>query len=332
MEQKRLEPMGVGGLLDRSFAVYRQHFATFFLLALILFAPLMLLQEALMSDMGSMPLLASDNESDSFEEFLQNRFLGSDQPVTEDPIKLLLFLLLLIPISLFVVYPQMQGASLLITKGAVYGEPITLKAALKQSFSRFWPMAGSTFVYGLIVLGIMIGFMLVIGLLSVLGIGVGGLLMPDLDSFNPVLMILLFILLYLLFILVIVLLPGYFLLRWAFYLPVVLIERDGIGIGRSWRLTKGKFWRLVALYIVLTVIYTIFSGGIQALLIAVFGVSVLGQLLLVLFTCLLVPWMMIVYALTYLDLKVRYDGTDVEALLQVQTEPVMTNEKPDERP
>ncbi|MEJ8544437.1 ABC transporter ATP-binding protein [Brevibacillus borstelensis] len=330
MDRKRLEPMGVGGLLDRSFSVYRQHFTTFILLALILFAPLLLLQEVLLNDVGSMPLLVSDDNSSSFEAFLQNRFIDTDEAMTDDIGKLLVYLLLWIPLSILIVYPQLQGATLLVTQAAVYGEATSLKASLKQSFGRFWPMAGSTIVYMLIAVGIMLAFGVAIFLLSMLGIGIGSLF--DIDDPNPVVIVILAILAYLLFLVLMILVPGYFLLRWAFFLPVVLVERDGIGIGRSWRLTKGNFWRLVGLYLVLTVIYTIFSGGIQALLMGVFGVSVLGQLLMVLFSCLLTPWMMIVYSLAYLDLKVRHDGTDVEALLTEQTEPAWTATEAGDRP
>lgn len=334
MEWKRLEPMGVGSLLDRSFSVYRQHFKVFFLLVLILFAPLLLLQEVLLSDVSNMPLFVPENESNSLEEFFQNRFLGEEAALTDSTGKILIYLLLFTPISLLMVYPQMQGAAVLITQGAVYGEPVTLKGAIKQSYSRFWPIVGSTAVYGLIAIGVVLLIGLVVFLLAMLGVGVGSVFLEELDTVNPVLAIVLFILAGILFTALFFLVPGFFLLRWAFYLPVVLIERDGIGIGRSWRLTKGNFWRLLALYFVLTVIYTMLSAGIQALLVAVFGFSIFGQLLLILFTCLLTPWMMIVYALAYLDLKVRHDGTDVEALLQEQgaSEPAPVGGEADERP
>jgi hypothetical protein len=319
MNHLQLEPMGVGSLLDRSFSVYRHHFVPFFLLTMLLFGPFLLIQEVLMTDLGSMPLVTSDDESSTFWEFWQNRLGASDATLTDNLGHLLLYLLVWVPVTMLFVYPLMLSAALLMTRAAVTGEPVNVKAALKQALSRVWPLAGSTFVFGLIMAGIMLAFVLAIVLLSVLGFGIAGLAAEDSDL-SPVAVIVLMIGGYLLFLAGIVLVPGFFLLRWGFYLPVVLLDREGIGIGRSWKLTKGSFWRLMALYLVLTVIYTIFSGGISALSIAAFGVSILSQLIQVLVSCLLIPWMMIVYALAYLDLKVRYEGTDVEAMLRRQAE------------
>ncbi|MGQ7280115.1 ABC transporter ATP-binding protein [Brevibacillus thermoruber] len=319
MNHLQLEPMGVGSLLDRSFSVYRHHFVPFFLLTMLLFGPFLLIQEVLMTDLGSMPLVTSDDESSTFWEFWQNRLGASDATLTDNLGHLLLYLLVWVPVTMLFVYPLMLSAALLMTRAAVTGEPVNVKAALKQALSRVWPLAGSTFVFGLIMAGIMLAFVLAIVLLSVLGFGIAGLAAEDSDL-SPVAVIVLMIGGYLLFLAGIVLVPGFFLLRWGFYLPVVLLDHEGIGIGRSWNFTKGSFWRLMALYLVLTVIYTIFSGGISALSIAAFGVSILSQLIQVLVSCLLIPWMMIVYALAYLDLKVRYEGTDVEAMLRRQAE------------
>jgi hypothetical protein len=320
MNQSQLEPMGVGSLLDRSFSVYRHHFVPFILLTMLMLGPFLLIQEVLVTDLGSMPLVTSDDESSTLLEFWQNRLEASDSTVTDNLGYLLLYLLVWVPVMMVFVYPQMLSAALLMTKSAVTGEPVNVKAALQQALSRVWPLAGSTFVFGLIMVGIMLAFGLILFLFSMLGIGITGLAAGDSDV-SPVGIVILVIGVYLVFLVGIVLVPGFFLLRWGFYLPVVLLDKEGIGIGKSWKLTKGNFWRLLALYLVLTVIYTIFSGGISALSIAAFGVSILSQLIQVLVSCLLIPWMMIVYALAYLDLKVRYEGTDVEAMLRRQPEP-----------
>lgn len=322
MNQSPLAPMGVGKLLDRSFSVYRQHFSAFFLLALIWFGPFLLLQQFMMVDIGNMPFLMQDSDGSDFWEALGNRFIGQEEMVTDNIALLVTYLVLVVPLMTLVGYPQLLSVATILTQRAIKGEPLHLKDAMKQALGRFWPLVGSTVVYGLIAIGVMIAFFLLCMLLFfLLAFAVGGafdpLLLVGKDS-NPVFMVLLFIFGYFAFIIGSILVPGYFLLRWSFYMPVVLFEGNGIGIGESWKLTKGNFWRLLGLFLVLSLLYSIFSGGVQALITGTMGMSIVAQLILVLLSCLLMPWMSIVYALAYFDLVVRKEGTDLQFMLSKQ--------------
>lgn len=322
MNQTPLAPMGVGKLLDRSFSVYRQHFAAFFLLALIWFGPFLLVQQFLMVDFSSMPLLMQDTDGSDFWESLGNRFMGQEELMRDNIALLVTYIVLIVPLMMFVAYPQMIAVATLLTEAAIKGEKLRLKDALKQALGRFWPLVGSTVVYGLVVMGVMIGFVLVCMLLFfLLTLAFGGSFEAFMglgSDVNPVLLVLLFIAGYIVFIIGSMLVPGFFLLRWSFYLPLVLFEHSGVGLSRSWRLTKGNFWRLLAIFFVLSVLYSIFSGGVQALTTGTMGMSVIGQLILILLSCLLMPWMSIVYALTYFDLVVRKEGTDLQVMLNNQ--------------
>ncbi|GED70338.1 hypothetical protein BRE01_40400 [Brevibacillus reuszeri] len=332
MNQTPLAPMGVGKLLDRSFSVYRQHFSAFFLMALIWFGPFLLLQQFMMVDIGSMPFLLQDSEGSDFWEVLGNRFIGQEEMLTDNIGLLLAYLFLVIPLLTLVGYPQLLSVATLLTQASIKGEPLRLKDAMKQALGRFWPLVGSTVVYGLIAIGIMLGFFLVcVMLFFLLAFTLGG----SFDAFkgigneaNPIFMVLMFIFSYFVFIIGSILVPGYFLLRWGFYMPVVLFEGDGIGIAKSWSLTKGNFWRLIGLFLVVSLLYSIFSGGVQALVTGTMGMSMVAQLLLILLGCLLVPWMSIVYALAYFDLVVRKEGTDLQFMLSKQAteESVTSNE------
>ncbi|MGG1661521.1 ABC transporter ATP-binding protein [Brevibacillus sp. NRS-1366] len=322
MNQTPLAPMGVGKLLDRSFSVYRQHFAAFFLLALIWFGPFLLLQQFLMVDIGSMPLLMQDTDGLDFWESMGNRFMGQEELMTDNMALLVTYIVIVIPLMTFVAYPQMISVATILTEGAIKGKQLRLKDAMKQALGRFWPLVGSTVVYGLVALGVMIGFVLACMLLFfLLTVAFGG----SFDTFlglgndvNPIFLMLLFIVGNIVFIIGTMLVPGFFLLRWSFYLPLVLFEQNGVGLAESWRLTKGNFWRLLAIFFVLSVLYSIFSGGVQALTTGTMGMSIVAQLILVLLACLLMPWMSIVYALTYFDLVVRKEGTDLQVMLNNQ--------------
>jgi hypothetical protein len=321
MNQTPLAPMGVGKLLDRSFSVYRQHFGVFFLLALLLFGPLLLLQEMVLLDLGSLPLVMQETDGADFCESMADRFGGSEEMMTDNIGMLLLYLLVVMPLMTLAAYPQLLSAILLMTKAAIEGQQLGPKAALKQSFRRFWPLVGATVVYMLVAIGIMLAFALVCFLLFFLVMMITGSTMEAFindNEMNPVAFAIILIIGYMVFLVGITLVPGFFLLRWGFYLPYVLLEGDGVALGKSWKLTKGSFWRLLALYVVLVVLYSVFYGGIQALTMGVMGTSVLSQMILILLSCLLTPWMMIVYALAYLDMRVRTEGTDLQAMLNHQ--------------
>ncbi|WNC12654.1 ABC transporter ATP-binding protein [Brevibacillus brevis] len=322
MNQSPLAPMGVGKLLDRSFTVYRQHFGAFFLLALMLFGPFLLLQDLLVFDIGNLSFFMQDTDGSDFWESVASRFAGMDTEPTDKIGFLLLYLLVVLPVMGLGAYPQLVSSTLLMTRAAVEGQTLGIKAALKQSMGRFWPLVGATVVYSLVIVGIVLAFVLLFGLLALIvtlisGESLGSIFDGD-DAVVSALFIMLFIVAYLIFIVLIMLVPGFFMLRWGFYLPYVLLEGGGVPLGKSWNLTKGNFWRLFGLYVVLVVLYSVFSGGVQVAVYGLLGASILSQLLMLLFSCVLMPWMMIVYSLAYLDLRVRKDGTDLMAMLEKQ--------------
>ncbi|MDH4616615.1 ABC transporter ATP-binding protein [Brevibacillus sp. AY1] len=319
MNQTPLTPMGVGKLLDRSFSIYRQRFGAFFLLALMVFGPLLLLQDLLLMDFSSMPFLYQDTSGEDFWESLGQRFISSEENVTQNIALLLVYLFIVFPIITLAAYPQLLASSLILTKAAVEGETTGIKAALRQSFSRFWPLVGSTVLYLLVIVGIFLAFFILCGLLFLLFAFSTGesmdTLFSDDSALNPIVVVVFFLVAYFLFIIGVMLVPGFFMLRWGFYLPLVLLKGEGVGLSKSWNLTKGNFWRLFGLYFVVMILYSIFSSGIQFILIGALGASLISSVLQVLFSCLLMPWMLIVYALAYLDLNVRKEGTDLEAML-----------------
>ncbi|MED1643421.1 ABC transporter ATP-binding protein [Brevibacillus agri] len=324
MNQMPMTPMGVGKLLDKSFNVYRQHFGAYFFLALIWFGPFLLLQQLLLVDLSSVPLLMQDTEGLEFWESMGEKFGGQEEMVTQNVGLLLLYVFLVAPLTMVVAYPQLIAGATLLTKSVWEQQTVDLKAALKGALGRFWPLVGSTLVYGLLILAVTFGFALVflfIGFLFVMATGNSIDTFFDSGSeFNPFLFIIVFLFGYILFLIGMLLVPGYFLLRWSFYLPLVLFEKGGVGIGKSWHLTKGNFWRLFAIFIVLSLLYSIFSGGIQVAIMGILGTSIISQIIMVVLSCLLMPWIAIVYALAYFDLRVRKDGTDLQELMNRQLE------------
>jgi hypothetical protein len=111
--------------------------------------------------------------------------------------------------------------------------------------------------------------------------------------------------------------------RLALAPPVVVIEdvRGTKAIGRSWRLTKGHFWRLLGLLILSGLIAAVGALIITvpteliALSLGVGGwpVSALGSALA---TVLITPFSMLIIVLFYFDMRIRKEGFDIEVMAQ----------------
>lgn len=123
---------------------------------------------------------------------------------------------------------------------------------------------------------------------------------------------------------ILLIIPGIIaFVRLALAPPVVVVEdvRGTKAIGRSWRLTKGHFWRLLGLLILSGLI-----AGVGALIITIpteiialslgvggWPVSALGSALA---TVLITPFSMLIIVLFYFDMRIRKEGFDIEVMAQ----------------
>lgn len=311
-------PMGIGSILDRSFQIYRKHFTVTFLLMLLFFGPIYLLQNAVLFDMSSVSLLPESGETiaDSLDRFAKASGSGD-----ELRIGLLLFSFLLMPIYMLAVFPAAVSSQLHLVRAAAEGASVGFKELLRSSFSRYWPMVGNTLLFGLILMGVYaaISTAVVFGVIIVAAVSIGigaGISELGSDPFgSSIVLAVLLIGMYMLVVLLMMAGIGFFAIRFGFYLPVVALEGARSSLSRSWKLTKGNFWRIFGIYFVLSIIYSVFMLGTYALLIAVFKMSLLGQLIYIVLTLLITPIYMIPYAVTYFDLRVRNEGADLEQML-----------------
>ncbi|WP_201318836.1 hypothetical protein [Paenibacillus sp. EPM92] len=326
------KPMGVGTILDRSFQLYRKHFTMTYLLALLFFGPFYFVQNVLLYDMSGVSFLPQSEHSisGSFDLFLNGNRSGQAEMSGG-----LAGLALLMPLYILAFFPSSVAAQLHLVNAAGKGESIRFGDLFRQSFTPYWRMVGNTFLFGLIVTGIYIGliivFVAVFGVLAIVGTGFGAAFtrMGADPLGGGIAFVALIVILYLLALFAVLAVVSYFVVRFGFYLPVVAVEKEGQALRRSWRLTRGSFWRIFAIYLVLTVIYTVFLLGIYALLVAVFKMSLLGQLIYVLLSLLITPFYMIPYAVIYFDLRLRSEGADLEQMLARSLPNVNGHKDPD---
>ena len=126
---------------------------------------------------------------------------------------------------------------------------------------------------------------------------------------------------------VLVLIAAVFLIvRLSLAPAALMLENTGVieGIGRSWTLTRGSFWRVLGILVLAGLITGLVTGTLSFGLGMVFGiisvglpatqpfVSAVTVLLTSILSALVLPFTAAVTALTYIDLRMRTEGLDVE--------------------
>jgi hypothetical protein len=306
MEKWIEKPRGFGEILDLTFLVIRKQFAKIFLIMLILGGPILLVQAMAMYS-GGMPVLpGSKGESfSSLDNFLLSlESSGIDQAIaTVGGIELAILIITLALLTI-VLLPVALAAIIILTAKVKNGETIEIGPIIKEAFSRFGALLGGTVVYFLIAIGLILVPSVSIPLLFLIPdvgplLGIGGVVVGLAFLFGV----------------------AYLLTRWGFYFAAIVFEKVSPGIGKSWRLTKGQFWRLVGLYIVLNIIVSIITFAFQFVSTIFLSGSILGYLFDTLFTALSYVVMNVSYAVVYFDLRVRNEGADLQEMLDSYHQP-----------
>jgi hypothetical protein len=301
------KPMGVGEILDQSFQIYRKHFKVLMLLVLILFGPFYFLQHLLLFNLSVVPIFNEDVVYTWMDDDIF--FIG------------FIILMLLLPVYLLAWLPVTIAAPLHVVHAVVEKRPIQLKEILKKSFSPYWKMVGNTFLFGLVIMAIQFGMtlltMLVVFVFMFLGVSLGaGFYDLDMMGFDShglgMIFTVIFIGLYYLLVFSVYVLYSFFMIRFGYFLPPVIFGEERIGLGRSWRLTEGSFWRIFAVYLVIALVCSVIILGIYGVALLLFQASFLGQLIATLLTMFVLPLALIPYGLIYFDLRVRNEGVDLE--------------------
>lgn len=299
MDKKFTTPKGFGEILDHTFQLTKNHFKDFFMILLIFMGPVYLLQAILQLSSGTSffrevgsggvwfeQILSSFEETGTFD----SSSLGADIG------------LIVVGLISAILAPVAEAAILFTINHVRKNEDYTVGSVIKQAFSRFWPMIGSSILFFLITIGVII---IPLGIVGVVG-GVVATMV------NTVLGILLGIVLFIGSAVGI----GLLLTRWSFYFGSVVLDKDSPGLGRSWRLSRKRTWALMGLYIVFYFIISSISFGVQMTFGIVLGNSVLLTLISNLVTLVTTMIFSVGYGVMYLDLKTRHDADDIKEMLE----------------
>jgi hypothetical protein len=299
VDKKFTTPKGFGEILDHTFHLTKNRFKDFFMILLIFMGPVFLLQAILQLMSGTSffrevgsggawfeQILTSFEESGTFD----SSSLGADIG------------LIIVGLISAILAPVAEAAILFTINHVRKNEEYTVGSVIKQAFSRFWPMIGSSILFFLITIGIIIIPLAIVGV-------TGGVVGTTVD---PILGIILGVVLFLGFAVGI----GLLLTRWSFYFGSVVLDKDSPGLGRSWRLSRKRTWVLMGLYIVFYFIISIITFGVQMTFGMVLGNSVLLTLISNLVTLVTTMIFSVGYGVMYLDLKTRHDADDIKDLLE----------------
>lgn len=293
MEKVFTRPMQFGEILDLTFRIIKDHFTKLFLLLLAINSPVIIIQ-VLVQIVAGRGLIRDLAPGENFIEQFINTYAVNDElfNTTELSGNLIVTFVSLL------VYPIATAAVFLIVKKIKDQQDYELKAVVGDSFSRFWPLLGSSILFGIITFFVVVIPMAIIAALIGLSFGMGGILAGIL----------------LIFVLLAALLGSLLLVsRWSFYFPITLFD-EAPGISDSFRLTRGRTWITFGLYITLFLI-TMFIGSAVEFLSLFLGMSVLYTTILNVVSVFTSMIFTVGIAVIYFDLEVRQTGSDLKEMI-----------------
>jgi len=298
LDSKFRKPKRFGEILDHTFSLSKNRFSDFFLIMLIFMGPVYLIQ-AMISLFSGVSFFREVGSGESWVEQILNGFVETEE-LYSNALGLSLGVIITGLLSL-ILFPLAEASVLLAINHIRNQEEYTVSSVIKEAFSRFWPIIGSSILFAIITLGIIIVPIFMITMAGVFGV-----------ITDPIFGIILGIILFLGFAVLI----GYLLTRWSFYFGSVVIDREAPGLTRSWRLTQGRPWILLGLYIIFYLIISSISATVEFTFTLFLGNSVLLSIIVNIVSLFTSMFFTVGYAVIYLDLKIRHDADDLKELIE----------------
>lgn len=280
--------MALSELLDELFRLYRRHFSLIVGVALLVALPGLVWSLA-----TGVYRLNSTSYTNLFTATGTSTVAFNSQEFSN-----LLGTLLLGALGALILLPFSLGAVYRAVTDVALGRPATIGVVLRETLARYWPLLG------------LVGLLFVFGVVWLIAelIGLVLLILPGLAVFCAAV---------------------YFLVRWSLTVAAMMAEDMGPirGLGRSWNLVKGQWWRTFGILLIVAILQTIISYALLimfGLIAAIFTTgdfqAALAQVGSTLLSALVSPITTIAVVLLYFDLRVRKEGLDLDQLAQ-QTSP-----------
>lgn len=299
-----LRPLGVGEILDGSFRAIRANPKVMFGLSLVVMAAIGLLE-------GLFLYL-------TFDTLMSTTAVPSTgQLIAQSAGTLVGF------VGVYIASIVLTGLLLVSVSQSVMGRVATVPEVWAYAKGQVWRLVGLTFLLGVLAVVAVAAAVVVLALViaAVAQTGDSGLVIG--------------VLLGVLAVLGGTLALAFFSVRLAFAPPALMLERIGVldSVRRSWRLTRGSFWRVLGILLLAWIIVAVISWALMIPL--TLGLAFVGSdptayamsmwptivstVVSVLVSALTTPFMAAVLALTYIDVRMRREGLDVELARAAET-------------
>ena len=284
----RFRPRQLSELLDELFRLYRRHFSLIVGVALLV---------ALPGLVWSLATGVYRLNSTSYTNLFTTT--GTSTPTfNSQQLSNLLGTFLLGGLGALILLPFSVGAVYRAVTDVALGRPATVGVVLRETLARYWPLLG---LIGL-------GILLFIGWIIAEAIGFVLLFIPGLAVFCAAV---------------------YLAVRWSLVVAAMMAEDVGPirGLGRSWSLVSGSWWRTLGILLIVGILQSIISYALLILFTLFADIfstgdfrSALVSVGSTLLSALVSPITTIAVVLLYFDLRVRKEGLDLDQLAQ-QTSP-----------
>lgn len=307
-----LKPMSAGDILDRAIRIYRENFIPLVTIVAIINVPLILVQVA--AAVLTLPFTASLENVTPLEATNAATIFGVASVIAG----------VFGALGSIFVYAAITA----FVSERFLGRPSSVRQAYGAALGRWLSLLIAALLYFLANVTLALVFAAII-FLPIFGVALlSGGTVGD-DSANTAVGL---VVLCLCVLIIPALLFSLFLdTRWSFWTQAIVIEKYNStgGLGRSWKLVKGTFWRVLGFIIILSIIVSAFSlGPIGALSVAtVFLPSPILRLILPsvassAIVIIMTPLQYTTLTVLYYDLRIRKEGFDLQMQMQEPPTPL----------
>ncbi len=303
-----LHPLGVGELLDAAIYVYRKSFVTLVGIGAVVAVPLLLLQSA--AAFINAPV----------DPFFVGQLARTPSSLSPSTLSFAYMGATAITALLGAIAGVFEIAALsFVVSERRMGRRVTIGDAYRQAFHHWTALLGSAILVQLLSFAAF-GLIFAPFVLTVIA--------PMLAPRNTALVLGASLLscVSMAFLIPALIAVVYFTVRWSFTTPAIVLENLGAlrGMGRSWRLVKGSFWRILAVLMVVGVLVNLLTYivllGVQfgawsflrgSLVLSTIVGSAGGAVI----AAMIQPIEYAVITLLYYDMRIRREGYDLQLAL-----------------
>lgn len=344
--ERALRKMSIGDIIDYSIEIYKRNFKKLTLLALIFYVPFSFLFTLISSYIYS-DLLESTGYyklSEGFGIFkLSQGFFSSglfDPNILNNDSASITYMILayytlmivmgLLYFAYSITLKVVLDASAIkiVYSDVVNNKETDARSVIRESFKKFPSLVANKVLYGLIILGIILGvYIVLVVVILILTFGIMAAAGPTAaNQTGSTIAGILTVIAILLVILGCALLAAFLAVKFSFGLQAVVIENKGPveGLSRSSRLTRKNFWPVFGAYFFGTLLFfaipSILASGAGIFLLVHRYLYIVLSVTTQVVNAIIYPFLITLLTMIFINLKIKKEGLDLEVKVDILLE------------